>query len=279
MSRSRGGQDRFGRHAAKRTIFDLIGGTDASSRARPRLGVLFGTIATIATIALAWAPPRASAESAPAATTVDFSLYFLGSSMTGDVAVGDATADLDASFGDIMDHLEFGAMGFGRVAKVPWSFTAEIVYMGLGVSRDLTSSDFEQWVVEPRIGYQVSARLEPFVGVRYNHLSGEIAGPFGRAPSGSQSWWDPIVGATGTLPVGATLSLVGHGDIGGFGIGSDVTWQVHPYLDWKMMPQASLQAGYRWLGVDYETGDGGDRFGWNVLTQGPQIGVTVRAAP
>ena len=205
--------------------------------------------------------------------------------MTGEVAVGDATADLNASFGDVLDHLEFGAMGFGRVAKAPWSFTTEILYMGLGASQELVSSDFEQWVVEPRVGYQVSPRLEPFVGVRYNHLSGEIAGPFGRDPSGTQSFWDPILGATASAPLSRVLTLVGHADIGGFGIGSDLTWQVYPYVNWTIMPNASVQAGYRWVGVDYENEyqgqatDGATRFRWDVTTQGPQVGVTVRVAP
>jgi hypothetical protein len=228
---------------------------------------------------LAFVPTRSEADQADGATTVDFSLYFLGASMTGDVAVGNASADLHVGFSDILDHLEFGAMGFGRVARAPWSFTTEIVYMGLGASQDFVSADFDQWLVEPRIGYRVSPRFEALVGVRYNNLSGEIAGPFGRRPSGTQDWWDPIVGATMSVPLGSTLALVGHGDIGGFGIGSDLTWQVYPCLSWTMMPQASLQAGYRWLSVDYETGSGGDAFRWDMLTQGPQVGVTVRVAP
>ncbi|HEU5311015.1 MAG TPA: hypothetical protein VFV24_06145, partial [Candidatus Eisenbacteria bacterium] len=121
--------------------------------------------------------------------------------------------------------------------------------------------------------YRVSPFLEPLVGVRYNSLSGEIIGPFGRLPSGDQDWWDPIVGATASLPVSRAVSLRARGDVGGFGIGSDLTWQAHPYLDWIFMQNASLQAGYRWLDVDYENDDA---FRWDVLTQGPQVGVTVR---
>jgi hypothetical protein len=218
----------------------------------------------------------AATSAAEPKTQVDVSLYFLGAAMSGDVTVGNATADLDVGFDEILDHMEFGVMGFGRVTRAPWSFTAEVLYMGLGASKDLVNSNFDQWVVEPRVGYRVSPRLEPFLGVRYNNLAGEIRGPFGRRPSDTQDWWDPIVGATATMPLGRTLALAGHGDVGGFGIGSDLTWQVYPYLDWSFMPNASLQAGYRWLDVDYETGSGADTFHYNVLTQGPQLGVTVR---
>ena len=206
----------------------------------------------------------------------DVSLYFLGAAMTGDVAVGNAEADLNVGFDEILDHLEFGVMGFGRFRRDRWTFRAEFMYMGLGASKDIVSSNFDQWVAEPSVAYAVSPRLGVLAGVRYNSLSGEIAGPFGRVPSGDQTWWDPIVGATAAVPVSRTVALAARGDVGGFGVGSDVTWQAHPYLDWTFMPTASLQAGYRWIDVDYETGDGDDAFRWDVLTQGPQVGVTVR---
>jgi hypothetical protein len=261
---------------------DVSFGSDEPSHLRDRVAyarhvLLVGSLALLAALALT--PALATAAEDTNRTSVDFSLYFLGSSMTGDVGIGNVNADLNTSFSDVMEHLEFGAMGFGRVARDPWSFTTEVVYMGLGASKDVVSSNFEQWVVEPRVGYRVSSRLEPFLGVRYNNLSGDIAGPFGRLPSGTQDWWDPIVGATGSLPLSTSLSLVGHGDVGGLGVGSDVTWQIYPYLDWTFMPSASLQGGYRWLSVDYESGSGSDTFRWDVVTQGPQVGVTVRVAP
>ena len=234
------------------------------------------------------AAPCRGASTEPSDTRFDVSLYFLGAGMTGDVQVGFVEADLNVGFDEVMDHLEFGVMGFGRFRKGPWSFTAEFVYMGLGASKDFASSNFDQWIAEPSIGYRVTPWLEPLVGVRYNNLFGEVVGSLGRNPSRTQDWWDPIVGATATVPVGRTISVALRGDVGGFGIGSDLTWQAHPYLDWTFMPTASLQAGYRWLDVDYEherpiegrniawEGDGYHNFRWDVLSQGPQIGVTVR---
>ncbi|HET9253506.1 MAG TPA: hypothetical protein VFP58_15440 [Candidatus Eisenbacteria bacterium] len=221
-------------------------------------------------------------------SSFDVSLYLLGAAMTGDVAVGFVQADLNVGFDEIVDHMEFGVMGFGRLRSGHWSFTAEFMYMGLGASKDFASSNFDQWIAEPRIGYRVTPWLEPLAGVRYNSLSGEVIGSLGRNPSGTQDWWDPIVGATATVPVSRAVSLALHGDIGGFGVGSDLTWQAHPYVDWVFMPNASLQAGYRWLDVDYEfskpapgraipwLGSGDYDFRWDVLTQGPQVGVTVR---
>ena len=66
----------------------------------------------------------------------------------------------------------------------------------------------------------------------------------------------------------------GHFDVGGFGAGSDLTWQAYPYLNWRFAKWGSAQLGYRWLGTDYETGSGGSKFRYDAIVQGPQIGLT-----
>jgi hypothetical protein len=207
--------------------------------------------------------------------TFDLSLYGLASGMSGDVTVRGVNADLDVGFDEIWDNLEFGAMGSMRVGYERWALQTEVIYMGLGASKNGVSADMDQWIVEPTLGYTVCKEFEALAGVRYNNLSGEIRGPFGRNPSGTQDWWDPIVGANLRLPFAKKLSFNVRGDIGGFGIGSDLTWQAFPYLSWQVTKWGSLQAGYRWVYVDYETGSGTSRFRYDVLTQGPQLGFTL----
>jgi hypothetical protein len=38
----------------------------------------------------------------------------------------------------------------------------------------------------------------------------------------------------------------------------------------------SLEVGYRWLDIDYSTGDGSERFAYDVLAQGPIGGLAFR---
>ncbi len=38
----------------------------------------------------------------------------------------------------------------------------------------------------------------------------------------------------------------------------------------------SLEVGYRWLDLDYSTGEGNERFAYDVLTQGPVGGLVFR---
>jgi hypothetical protein len=55
---------------------------------------------------------------------------------------------------------------------------------------------------------------------------------------------------------------------GDVGVGSDVTWQVFPYLNYKCAHWVCFQAGYRWMYMDYETGSGSSRFKYDMLIQG-----------
>jgi hypothetical protein len=110
--------------------------------------------------------------------------------------------------------------------------------------------------------------------VRYNNFSGEIRGPFGKNPTGTQDWFDPIIGANFSAPLCEKLSAAMRADIGGFGVGSDLTWQIYPHLNYQVCRNGSLQAGYRWVYNDYSSGTGRSEFAYDVLTQGPQIGFT-----
>jgi len=111
---------------------------------------------------------------------------------------------------------------------------------------------------------------------RYFSLSTEIRRRFGRNPSRTVDWWDPIVGGRYTYPFRDDLSFDLRGDIGGFGVGSDLAWQLYPYVKWQFGERASLQAGFRWLSADYEEGSGLNQFLYDVVSEGAQVGVTLR---
>jgi hypothetical protein len=210
--------------------------------------------------------------------TFDVSIYGLAVGMSGEIGVGPVTADVDVGLDDILNNLELGFMGTVRVGYGPWGLTMEGLYMGLQTTKNGVTAELDQWLVEPSLSYRVCEYIEPLAGVRYNNLSGELRGPgvlpTPRVPTGVQNWWDPIVGSNLRLPLGKAFSLNLRGDVGGFAIGSDLTWQVFPYVNWRFTEWGSLQAGYRWLYMDYETGSGASRFEYDMMNQGAQLGFT-----
>lgn len=212
------------------------------------------------------------------AWTFDASLYGLAAGMSGNLTVKGVPADVDVGFDDVLNHLEFGAMGSLRVGHDRWALTTDVIYMGLGATKGPASADVDQWMVEPALSYRICPGFEALAGARYNNLSVELnrAGPVGNLHlnSGTQDWWDPIVGARLRLPFAGSFSFNVRGDIGGFGVGSDLTWQAFPYLSWQFAKWGSLEAGYRWLFNDYESGSGTSQFRYDILTQGPQFGLT-----
>ena len=228
----------------------------------------------LGTVGMVGAPFATSAQTN--LWTVDVSLYGLAAGMSGDVTVKGVNADVDVGFDKIWDNLKFGAMGSVRVGYDRWALTTDVIYMKLGASKGPVNANLEQWAVEPTLSYRVCANFEALAGMRYNNINGDINGPFGRNPTGTQEWYDPIVGGNLSLPLCDTWSFNLRGDIGGFGAGSDLTWQAFPYLDWRLSKSASVQAGYRLLYNDYETGSGLNRFKYDILTHGPQVGFTFR---
>jgi hypothetical protein len=108
----------------------------------------------------------------------------------------------------------------------------------------------------------------------------DISGTRAIARSGVQQWIDPFVGARLRYYPGAGQEIALRGDIGGFGAGSQFSWQALATYNWFLCAHAGLTLdgylGWRALYVDRETGSGVSRYEFDVLQQGPVVGVTGR---
>jgi hypothetical protein len=203
-------------------------------------------------------------------------LYFLGASMDGTAAIGPAEFEVDLPFSDIADNLEFGAMFNYRGEKDKVTLGLDVIYMGLGGSAlGLADIDYDQWMVEGNVGWKVNNIVELFGGVRYNDVSGEIVTgvPALGTLSRSEGWYDPIIGTRLWIPLKGSFSVLVRGDVGGFGVGSELTWQAGAYLRYTTASAVSLILGYRVLDIDYESGEGASRFVYDMMIKGPALGV------
>lgn len=225
------------------------------------------------------APALPAAERSPWSGEASLNLFLAG--MSGDVVAKGVPADVDASFGDILQNLDACLAGRFTATHDRWVLSAEFSYLRLKATATrpaATTVQVEQWLVEPTVGCRVGHSVQLFAGARYNGIDNEVrtSGPLALSAHGTQGWWDPIVGATFRLPLsGEKFTLDGRFDVGGFGAGSDLTWQVFPTLNWRFASWGSAQLGYRWLGTDYATGSGTSRFVYDVIAQGPQLGFSL----
>jgi hypothetical protein len=91
--------------------------------------------------------------------------------------------------------------------------------------------------------------------------------------SPSNAWADPLIGARFHRDFGDGLGLTAYGDIGGFGVGAHVDWQVIGTLDYQPKSWVTLRLGYRSLNFDYtETGG----LGFDVHMKGPILAASFR---
>jgi len=205
--------------------------------------------------------------------SIEPSLYLFLAGLTGTVGIGPFDFDL-SSPSDAIWHINFGAMGGVRVAYGPWALNTDVLYADLGWTNGNLSGSVQELIFEPTLSYRVYSWLEPLAGVRYLRAGADVDGPLGHSHAATRGWVDPIVGVRLQAPLAESVSVNFRGDVGGFSVGSKLTWQLFPYVTWRVAKILSLEAGYRVLSIDYENGSGANRVKFDVVELGVQIGVT-----
>jgi hypothetical protein len=207
---------------------------------------------------------------------LEFMPYLIVPGMSGDVTVKGQTQSINASAGDILSHLQFGFMARTGVSYERFFAGTDTVYMGLGGANKLVNAGFDQWAAELLGGYRVHPRIALLGGVRYNSLSTNLRfqGPLGLVRGGSQVWWDPFFGAIGNIPLGKKFGASVRFDAGGFGVGSRIAVNAEPFLNYRISKLVTGTAGWKFLYQDYV--NTGKRFEYDMLTQGPVLGIAMR---
>jgi hypothetical protein len=223
----------------------------------------------------AWTPVAAQVPSDKWDVTV--APYFMGAAMSGSTAVRGREVDIDVSASDIFSNLQFGAMGLVVARKGKWGIGGDAIWMALGTTVRNTNVDFNQGAFAAYGLRRLGSAADLMVGMRVNTLQGQLkSNTLAFDVSQDKTWVDPLVGLTLRSPGEHRLHAQVYTEIGGFGVGSDLEWQIFPTLGVKISDRFSLEVGYRWLDIDYESGDGAERFAYDVLTQGPIGGLAFR---
>jgi hypothetical protein len=85
-------------------------------------------------------------------------------------------------------------------------------------------------------------------------------------------WFDPYVGLRARYNFNKTYYTAVRGEIGGFGVGADLMWEVEGVLGINLTRSIFTELGYRALGGNYEN----NNLRFDVVMHGPQIttGIT-----
>jgi hypothetical protein len=213
-----------------------------------------------------------------------FSPYFWLASLHGTGGVGNRTAEVDVSFGDIFDSLKFALMGVFEARKGKLVLRTDMEYVSVEDERATpgplfsdVNAKFKTFIFDPEVGYRVyddpakAAYVDVLGGIRVWHVSTELDFGAGILPAtrveGSRNWVDAIVGLRGSTAVSKKLFVTGKFDLGGGG--SKFTYQLFGGGGYNINQKVALIFGYRVLDVNYDK----NNFIYDMNQRGPIMGI------
>ena len=215
--------------------------------------------------------------------------------ISGDINVRNREIDVDAAPDDILRSLDWSTlpvwMSYAELRNGPLTIFNDIIWTALedgqGFDRRFVSGevqvDYTQLTVELGAAYAVwsqgGATVDVLAGGRYWRQNTDvfIVGSGGRSldASATVDWVDPFVGARLIQPVAPGQSVLVRGDVGGFGAGSEFSWQALATYNMKLCETGGTVIdgyfGYRALAVDYSQGS----YELDVVQHGPVMGLTM----
>lgn len=188
-------------------------------------------------------------------------------------APGLPTFEKTLSPGDVLERLNgaiflTGTARYGRLmfyGDLTWaqiSETALAIVPGIGIPVRVKGT-VTQGSLTLGGGYSVidtpAFVLDALAGARIMHIEADVEAQaflapnfaIGAAGGVDKTWVDPILGARFRWQFAPDWSLIGYGDVGGFDVGSKLTWQVVGTVNYRMTENLYLSAGWRHMYFDY----------------------------
>jgi len=245
-------------------------------------------LAAAALFAVALPAASRAADIAPVPDTSDWKFtvaaYGWAAGLNGDVGVfGLPAQEVDLPFSDVIQNLDFAIMGLAEARKGRFMMGVDATYTNvsksvktpLGILADKIDVTNTSLMLTGVAGYALydtdMARLDLIAGGRLwsvdndFDVKGGLLG--GKSKSDGATWVDPLVGAKLRVDLAPHVYMASWAMIGGFGVGSDLMWDLMGGAGYDFTDHFSLFAGYRAASVDYSN----DGFVYDVVEQGPVV--------
>jgi hypothetical protein len=211
--------------------------------------------------------------------------------LKGDVGTipGQPAVPVDVSASDALRDLEGGGMFLLDARRQRHGFLVDLLYTDVQSDTELLPSPIglnlksisKTTIATLAYQYEMFRNdqtvLDVLAGLRYWKVDTELqfGGGLGilagRGIRNKESWVDPGIGIKGRAPLGTSRFYVEGGlGLGGFGVGSDLFYEINANIGYQWTKSIGTTLGYRMFDVDYEN----DGFVYNVRQQGWQLGLT-----
>lgn len=245
--------------------------------------------ASVAATLLCWSA-AAVAQDTGQRWTGTLTIYGWLPAVDGDVTASSSGDSASASFdaADLLDSLDFAAFATGELRHGRFGLIVDTVYTALSNSKTApgpfatrVDGDVTLLLVTAAGAWRFYQTQASFVdllaGFRFNYADLGISThrdaprPISRSVSGNQAWLDPLIGIRIGTAVTERISLQAFADIGGFGMGSELTYEFYLGASYAFSPRTRLEIGYRFLAIDYSA----DRAKVDIQLHGPTLGLAV----
>jgi len=197
--------------------------------------------------------------------------YLWFSGLQGNVGAQGFVAPVNVSFSDVFSQLNIGLMTVLDVRRKRIGLLTDLVFISLSSDQKATptgniysgfTANAKTFFVDPEAYFRLLDKDRGSVdlvgGARFWRLNNSLdllQGSTVAATAGqTQSWVDPVLGARFRLNLKKGWFANLKGDAGGFGVGSQQTWQIYTGIGKKFKQKFSLLIAYRYLDVDYVNG-------------------------
>lgn len=236
---------------------------------------------------------KAQAPASAPGWRFEFTPYLWLAGIKGEFGDGSITGTpprVDASFDSLLSRLDMAFMGTLEARRDRWSVFGDVIYLsfsdqvGIKLAPGLSTpgvrfdAALSGAVVSAGGTYRLAegrTTTDLVGGLRYYSLDPSVnvtSGPVQRLVNPARDWVDPVIGFRVRQSLSERWSLLGYADVGGFGLGSRLSYQLHAGAEYAFSKTYSGRLGYRQLHVDYE--DGPTRI--NLTFGGLMLGVGIR---
>lgn len=229
---------------------------------------------------------------------LQISPYLWAAGMEGSISPFQAgpTIEVEKSFSEVLENLNLGGFVNVWARSGPFVFSSDAMYVNTTESEAFGplpplpvpvppgtvvdgSVDSQQFMATLQAGARVvdteQFTLDALGGARVWQISSDVtvsALGMSRSYGESFGWIDPVIGARAFFRLTDELSVQAQADIGGFGVGSDLTWSALATVNYTFSNNLSVSAGYKVLDVNYDS----DGHVYDTRLSGPVLGLTYR---
>ena len=172
----------------------------------------------------------------------------------------------------------------GAFREAGWGVLLDYAFLDTEGSLDEERFVFDPHVQQQTAGVFVARRLparpgvDLYAGARWWDVDTSFTTRFlppqqDGLREANEAWLDPTVGLRWVSSGHGAWRAVARGELGGFGVGSDLAWMSSLGFRYHWTPSAALEVDYYGQGVRYETGTGLDAFDYDAIWHGPRVGL------